>query len=103
MSEPSARTDVRASDAERHDIAELLQLHYTTGRLTLTELEERVAAAYTAATRDQLVALLTDLPADPTDEPVPLTNTSDPRLLVLLCWLCPPAGLVYWLCTRRPR
>jgi hypothetical protein len=103
MTEPLSTTDVRASDAERQDVAELLQAHYTTGRLTLTELDERVAAAYTAATRDQLLALLTDLPAEPTDEPTPLTNTCDPRLLVLLCWLCPPAALAYWICTRHPR
>jgi uncharacterized protein DUF1707 len=88
--------DLRASDDERHEAAEALQEHYGSGRLTLTELDQRVAAAYAAVTRDQLAALLADLPED---EPVE-RSTFDP-LLYLLLWVCPPAALAYWLCTRR--
>lgn len=91
-------TGVRASDDERRDIADLLQKHYTCGRLTVTELDERMSAAFSATTRDQLTALMVDLPADEDESD---EGTLDLRLLCLLLWLCPPAGLVYWLCARR--
>lgn len=91
---------VRASDAERQDIVEALQRHHAAGRLTLAELDERMTAAYAARTRDQLAALLTDLPTPITDR-APLTI--DPGLVCALWCLCPPAGLAYWLYTRRIR
>jgi hypothetical protein len=67
-SEPSqppdrARPQVRASDAERHEVIELLSQHAGAGRLTLAELEERVDLAYAARTRDELAELTRDLPA----------------------------------------
>lgn len=94
MTEPAI--DIRASDVERGETAEALQEHYTDGRLTLTELEQRVDAAYAAVTRDQLATLLADLPDDE-----PTGGGVDLHLLYLLLWLCPPAALVYWLCARR--
>ncbi|WP_166346449.1 DUF1707 SHOCT-like domain-containing protein [Phytoactinopolyspora limicola] len=54
---------IRASDAERDNVVELLSEHTTSGRLTLAELEERVARAFEAKTRSELAALTTDLPA----------------------------------------
>lgn len=53
---------VRASDEERLQVVELLGDHASVGRLTLAELEERVAAAYAAATRGDLAELTKDLP-----------------------------------------
>ncbi|HKN99473.1 MAG TPA: DUF1707 domain-containing protein [Pseudonocardiaceae bacterium] len=100
MTEPEATGDVRASDAERARIATLLEEHHAAGRLTVAELDERVAAAYAARTRDDLATLLADLPTEPDPEPV---EPLDPRRLLLLCWVCPPAGLVYWLTHRRAR
>jgi hypothetical protein len=104
VSEPPPEFDVRASDVERNLIAEVLQGHHTTGRLTLTELDERTAAAYAAVTRDQLTALLADLPADPTDrsmtEAEPTSGGIDPCLLWMLVCLYPMAGLMYWLYAR---
>ncbi len=55
--------DLRASDTERERIIADLRDHAAAGRLTAEELDERVGAAYAAATRRQLAALLADLPA----------------------------------------
>lgn len=54
---------LRASDDERHRVVEVLGEHAAAGRITLAELEERVAQAYTSATRAELAALTQDLPA----------------------------------------
>lgn len=107
MAEPRSEAGVRASDAERRDVAEVLQRHYAAGRLTLTELDERVSAAYAARTREQLLALLADLPTDPTTAsatgPAPVVCAVDPGLVCALWFLCPPAALAYSLYARRAR
>lgn len=107
MTEPVPESGVRASDVERHDLVEVLQRHYAAGRLTLAELEERVTAAYAARTRDQLAALVGDLPTDPTAAPTtdtaPTVDTVDPGLLCAMWFLCPPAALAYSLYNRRAR
>ena len=87
---------VRASDAERDQVAAQLQHHYAVGRLTLPELEERVAGAHEARTRGQLDALVRDLPCETNEAPSP-THEIDSRLLIILLCTSPPAALVYWL------
>lgn len=72
MDETTATTPlsgVRASDAEREQTAELLHLGAADGRLTLAELDERLAATYAARLRDELAPLVADLPAPPRPEP----------------------------------
>ncbi|MFG1810350.1 DUF1707 domain-containing protein [Streptomyces sp. NPDC049040] len=91
---------LRASDAERERVEARLQHHFAVGRLTLPELEERVAVAYEAQTRGQLDVLLADLPAEP-EEPARPVDVVDSRLLVILLCCSPPAALVYWLLSRR--
>lgn len=59
-----ADLSVRASDAERERVAELLGEHAAAGRITLGELEDRVGRAYAAVTRAELVALTRDLPQE---------------------------------------
>ena len=54
----------RASDAEREGCANALRDHAAAGRLELAELEERLGRAYSARYRDELRALLRDLPAE---------------------------------------
>jgi len=93
-------TAVRASDTERDLAAALLQRHYAEGRLTLAELEERVAAAFAARTREQLRALTADLPPAET-QPAQPGPALDPCLLCLLLCAFPPAGVAYWLLFRR--
>ena len=53
---------MRASDAEREQLVDALRDHAAQGRLTTEELEQRSAAAYSATTRGELVALRRDLP-----------------------------------------
>jgi hypothetical protein len=53
---------VRASDAEREQIATILRAAMSEGRLNLPEGEERLAAVYAAAYRDELSPLTADLP-----------------------------------------
>jgi len=53
---------MRASDAEREEIATILRAAMTEGRLSLQEGEERLASAYAATYRDELNPLTADLP-----------------------------------------
>ena len=57
--------DVRASDAEREQVADALRRAAGDGRLASDELEERLTAAYGARTRGELGPLTADLPAPP--------------------------------------
>jgi hypothetical protein len=53
---------LRTSDAEREQVATILRAAMTEGRLTLAEGEERLAAVYAAAYRDELAPHTADLP-----------------------------------------
>jgi Domain of unknown function (DUF1707) len=76
---------IRASDAERSEVAEILSKHYTEGRLDKSELDERVERAMNAKTRAELSALLTDLPRQPQPQaPVPVPVQQPLPLLPLL-------------------
>jgi hypothetical protein len=52
----------RASDAERDHAARVLRDHWSVGRLTLEELDERLVAVYAATTRGDLELVTRDLP-----------------------------------------
>src|SRR4051794_10577286 len=54
---------VRASDDERERTATLLREHAGRGRLNGDELSDRLDAAFAARTREELAALLGDLPS----------------------------------------
>ena len=60
---------IRASDAERDQVAERLSEACAHGRLDTSELEERIEAAYAARTMRELQALVADLPAPPARRP----------------------------------
>ena len=53
----------RLSDRDRDQLVELLAQHSAEGRLSIDELERRVAAAYQAQSRDEATALIADLPS----------------------------------------
>jgi hypothetical protein len=91
---------IRASDSERDQVVAQLQRHFTDGRLTQDELEERVGAALAARTRDQLRALTADLPGAEV-QPARPGMVLEPWLLCLLLVFCLPAGIAYWLLCRR--
>jgi hypothetical protein len=54
---------LRASDADRERIVQMLREHHAEGRLDVDEFHERFNAAYEAKTLGELDALLADLPA----------------------------------------
>ena len=56
------RRPIRASDADRSRVIQLLSEHTGAGRLTLAEFEERTSAAYQARMVSDLDPLLADLP-----------------------------------------
>ena len=56
---------IRASDAEREVTMQRLQAAAGEGRLSFEELADRIEAAGTAMTRDELERLTRDLPAEP--------------------------------------
>lgn len=61
---PSEKPELRASDADRDHTASVLQRHFTDGRLTYDELQDRLEEAYAARTTAQLDRLVEDLPDD---------------------------------------
>jgi hypothetical protein len=96
--------ETRASDADRDTAAGLLTAAFAEGRLTADEHDQRLSAVYAARTWRQLHQLTADLPAPPgAAEPMaPARFTAQGLCLlcVLLC-LCPPAGIAWWLLSRR--
>jgi hypothetical protein len=63
----TGRALLRASDADREQIVDRLRQAATEGRLHGDELEERVAAAFSARTYGELDTLVADLPAPALD------------------------------------
>lgn len=64
---PQGRTDptqLRISDADRHQVAEILRTAAGDGRIDLDELDERLEAAYAARTYADLVPITSDLPVE---------------------------------------
>ena len=96
--------EMRASDADRDAAADLLNAAFAEGRLTVDEHGQRLEAAYAARTWQQLHRLTADLPTPPAaTEPISPAGFTAPGLCllcVLLC-LCPPAGIAWWLLSRR--
>lgn len=75
MSTPAGgRPEIRASDAEREDIARTLQAAAGDGRLTLDEVDHRLSQLYEARFRSELAVLVEDLPtpADPDQPTIPV-------------------------------
>jgi Domain of unknown function (DUF1707) len=71
VEKPSAAMAMRASDADRERVAEVLRDAYAEGRLSPSEHDERLLAAYAATTVGALVPVLADLPVPPGLLPVP--------------------------------
>jgi hypothetical protein len=54
---------LRAADADRAAVAEVLGTHMSAGRLTVAEFDDRLSRAYAARTYGELDELTADLPA----------------------------------------
>ena len=101
----AAGPQMRASDADRDAAAAVLGAAFAEGRLTADEHDERLSAAYAARSWQQLQRLTADLPGPagitgPTVAPG-LADGPDLCLLCLLLIVCPPAGIAWWLLSRR--
>ena len=59
---PDRTPELRASNADRERVAEILRTAAAEGRIDLDELDERLGAAYAAKTYADLVPLTRDLP-----------------------------------------
>jgi hypothetical protein len=68
---------VRASDADRERVAAALRAAFADGRLTMPELDERLAAAYAAQTDADLVTVTQDLSAATPQAGAAPTSTRD--------------------------
>ncbi len=62
MQQPEDRGGLRASDADREHVAELLGRAFAEGRLSTEEHSERLEAVYAAKTMGELRPLVADLP-----------------------------------------
>src|SRR6201986_2778513 len=62
---PTAGGELRASHADRDQVADLLRVAAGDGRLSADELDDRLERALTARTYAELAALTADLPATP--------------------------------------
>lgn len=71
---------IRASDADRDRVAELLRDQVAQGRLHLDEFSERVGAAYAATTLSELEHLVADLPVRLPDRPTDAGEVATPRV-----------------------
>lgn len=70
--------EIRIGTAEREEAVALLGEHFSAGRLSLVEFDDRVALATQAVTRADLVPLFSDLPSAPSFLYEPAAETSPP-------------------------
>ena len=73
---------LRAADADRAAMADVLGAHMSAGRLTVAEFDERLSRAYAAKTYGELAELTADLPplaaSTPVSVPAP-RQAAEPR------------------------
>ncbi|WP_051324883.1 DUF1707 domain-containing protein [Candidatus Solirubrobacter pratensis] len=101
---PSSQLQLRATDADREHVAQMLRASAGEGALMVDELEERLSAAYVAVTRADLARLVADLPprhtARPAMAPAPeqpvLGVDRSPGLVALLTVVTLGLYLIYW-------
>ncbi|MER7709386.1 DUF1707 domain-containing protein [Streptomyces werraensis] len=78
MTDDAPAPDLRASDADRERVAEVLRDALAEGRLDMEEFEERLDATYQARTYGELAPLTRDLPASGTAVAPSVSLTKDP-------------------------
>jgi hypothetical protein len=78
LPESVGQHNLRVSDADREQAAEVLRKAAGDGRLTMDELDERLTAAYTAKTYADLESVTSDLPGPGVTAPVAVASGSFP-------------------------
>jgi hypothetical protein len=78
---PSGDPELRAADADRERVAEVLREAAGDGRLTMEELDERLDRAFAARTYAELATITQDLPpaSRPAGAPAPTRNRTGGR------------------------
>jgi hypothetical protein len=76
-------SDLRASDADREAVADILRAQCAAGRLEVWELEERLSAALAARTLGDLDRLLADFPDGRSTVRVPRRERAAPHTVGL--------------------
>ena len=71
---PDDRGQLRLSDADRDVASEFLRGHFAEGRLTLDEMEDRLAVVYAAKKGSDLAGIFDDLPTEGGVEPSPASG-----------------------------
>ena len=79
--------ELRASDAERHEVGDALSRHFAEGRLDQAEFAIRLDRAMRAVTRGELDALFHDLPQSDGAPIGPRPRRMRPGVVVLLVLL----------------
>jgi hypothetical protein len=72
---------LRISDADRHQVAEILRQAAGEGRLDMDELDQRLEQTYAARTYADLVPITLDLPAHPHPRPVVRPAAASPQVV----------------------
>jgi hypothetical protein len=86
------RATLRASDADREQVAERLRHATAEGRLLAEELEERLEAVFAARTYGELDAIVADLPGTPVrrrERSRTFAIPRSPAVIVALVFLLP--------------
>jgi Domain of unknown function (DUF1707)/Domain of unknown function (DUF4190) len=96
---PLARYDergkMRASDADRDRVVELLNVAYSEGRLSKDEYDSRLEIAFTARTYADLDQIVTDLPAPPSTAVTPVTPMTRINGLAIASLACGLAQFMF--------
>ena len=79
--QPQDPASLRISDADRHQVAEILREAAGEGRIDFDELDERLEATYAARTYADLVPITMDLPAHPAQATPVKRPTSSPLVV----------------------
>lgn len=78
MTDDAPAPDLRASDADRERVAEVLRDALAEGRLDMEEFQERLDATYQARTYGELAPITRDLPGSGTAAVPAVSLTKDP-------------------------
>ncbi len=92
--------EIRIGTAEREEAIALLGEHFSAGRLSLVEFDDRVALATQAVTRADLVPLFSDLPSAPSFLHTPAAGNVATDLLTLVPFAL--VALVIMIAVRHP-